>query len=145
MDPGCLVDGARLGDAAGHDGGVFVVANGGLRPTPYLVRRVENAQGEVLLTVHPNGQRAVSEATAFLMTSMLSDVVDRGTGWQARRFGFTRPAAGKTGTTNDYRDAWFIGDTPYLATGVWVGDDMPRTIRNRGYAATVAVPLWGGS
>jgi len=117
-------------------------ANGGLRPTPYLIRRVENARGEVLLTVHPNGHRAVSEATAFLMTSILSDVLKGGTGWQARRVGFTRPAAGKTGTTNDYRDAWFIGYTPHLAAGVWVGYDMPRTIMNRGYAATVAVPLW---
>ena len=58
----------------------------------------------------------------------------RGTGWQARRVGFTLPAAGKTGTTNDYRDAWFIGFTPHLVTGVWVGYDMPRTIIANGYA-----------
>jgi len=118
-------------------------ANEGRRPAPYLIRRVENAQHEVMFTAHPSGQRAVSEATAFLMTSMLSDIVNGGTGWQARRAGFTRPAAGKTGTTNDYRDAWFIGYTPHLATGVWVGYDQPRTIIARGYAATVAVPLWG--
>jgi 1A family penicillin-binding protein len=118
-------------------------ANGGIRPSPHLIRRVETAGGEVLMSAQPAGQRAVSEATAFLMTSMLSDVVNGGTGWQARRFGFRQPAAGKTGTTNDYRDAWFIGYTPHLATGVWVGYDQPRTIMRRGYAATLAVPLWG--
>jgi 1A family penicillin-binding protein len=118
-------------------------ANGGMRQTPYLIRRVETAEGEVLLSARPSGQRAVSEATAFLMTSMLSDVVNGGTGWQARRVGFRLPAAGKTGTTNDYRDAWFIGYTPQLATGVWIGYDQPRMIMYRGYAGTVAVPLWG--
>jgi membrane carboxypeptidase/penicillin-binding protein len=118
-------------------------ATGGMRPTPHVIRRVETADGEVLLSARPNVQRAVSEATAFLMTSILSDVVNGGTGWQARRFGFTHPAAGKTGTTNDFHDAWFVGYTPHLATGVWVGYDQPRTIMNRGYAATVAVPLWG--
>jgi len=118
-------------------------ANGGMRPTPYLIRRVESADGEILLSARPSGERAVSEATAFLMTSMLSDVVNGGTGSQARRVGFRLPAAGKTGTTNDFRDAWFVGYTPRLATGVWVGYDQPRMIRQRGYAATVAVPLWG--
>ena len=58
--------------------------------------------------------------------------------------GFKLPAAGKTGTTNDYRDAWFVGYTPRLVTGVWVGFDQPQTIVSRGYAATVAVPLWTG-
>jgi penicillin-binding protein 1A len=85
----------------------------------------------------------VSEATAFLMTSMMADVVNAGTGWQARRVGFVRPAAGKTGTTNDFRDAWFIGYTPHLAAGVWVGYDMPRTIIGNGFAGDLAVPLWG--
>jgi penicillin-binding protein 1A len=118
-------------------------ANGGMRPTPYLIRRVESADGEVLLSARPSGQRAVSEATAFRMTSMLSDVVNGGTGSQAWRVGFRLPAAGQTGTTNDFRDAWFIGYTPQLATGVWVGYDQPRIIRHRGYAATAAVPLWG--
>ena len=65
-----------------------------------------------------------------------------GTAAQARQLGFRLPAAGKTGTTNDYRDAWFVGYTPRLVTGVWVGYDEPRTIMRGGYAAELAVPLW---
>jgi penicillin-binding protein 1A len=89
-------------------------------------------------------QRAVSESTAFLMASMLADVINAGTAYKARQSGFTLPAAGKTGTTNDYVDAWFVGFTPHLVTGVWVGFDQPRTIVSHGYAAELAVPIWGG-
>jgi len=67
---------------------------------------------------------------------------ETGTGAQVRRLGFRLPAAGKTGTTNDYKDAWFVGYTPKLVTGVWVGYDQPRTIIPDGYAAQLAVPLW---
>ena len=119
-------------------------ANGGLVPTPVLVRRVESSSGEVLYTDSHVQERAVSETTAFQMSDMLADVINQGTAWPARRDGFTLPAAGKTGTTNDYHDAWFIGFTAHLATGVWVGYDQPRTIISRGYAADLAVPLWAG-
>jgi membrane peptidoglycan carboxypeptidase len=85
----------------------------------------------------------VSEATAFLMSNMMSDVITSGTAAGVRSTGFTLPAAGKTGTTNDYHDAWFVGYTPKLVTGVWVGYDMPRTIIANGYAAQLAVPIWG--
>ena len=118
-------------------------ANQGMLPSPTLIRRVETTDGQVLFTASPRQERAVSEATAFLMTSMLADVVNIGTAWPARRVGFMLPAAGKTGTTNDYKDAWFVGYTPHLATGVWVGYDQPRTIIGNGYAAELAVPLWG--
>ena len=76
------------------------------------------------------------------MTSMLQDVVNSGTAWQVRQMGFQLPAAGKTGTTSEYRDAWFVGYTPTLVAGVWVGYDRPRTIVAGGYAAQIAVPLW---
>ena len=118
-------------------------ANSGMRPTPILIRRVETTDGEVLFSAAPHADRAVSEATAYLITNMMADVVNSGTGWQARRVGFTLPAAGKTGTTNDYHDAWFVGYTPHLATGVWVGYDQPQTIMRNGYAGDLAVPLWG--
>ncbi|HEY7191117.1 MAG TPA: PBP1A family penicillin-binding protein [Vicinamibacterales bacterium] len=119
-------------------------ANGGMVPTPVLVRRVESITGEVLYTDDhaQRQQRAVSETTAFQMADMLEDVINQGTAWPARREGFMLPAAGKTGTTNDYHDAWFVGFTPHLAAGVWVGYDQPRTIIGRGYAADLAVPLW---
>ena len=73
---------------------------------------------------------------------MLRGVVDYGTAYGVRQAGFTLPAGGKTGTTNDYKDAWFIGFTPSIVTGVWVGYDQPRTIRGHGYAAEIAVPMW---
>ena len=118
-------------------------ANEGTFTQPSLIRRVDDSSGRVLYTSSTREDRALSEATAFIMTSMLSDVINGGTAWQARRVGFTLPAAGKTGTTNDYHDAWFVGFTPHLVTGVWIGYDMPRTIIANGYAGELAVPLWG--
>jgi len=118
-------------------------AHQGVLQTPTLIRRVEDADGAVLYEHTPTPRRVVSESTAYLMTTMLADVVNSGTAWPARRVGFTRPAAGKTGTTNDYRDAWFVGFTPHLVSGVWLGYDQPRTIMAGGYAGELAVPLWG--
>ena len=86
--------------------------------------------------------QAIQESTAFLMANMLADVVNAGTAYRARSEGFTLPAAGKTGTTNDYVDAWFVGFTPRLVTGVWVGFDRPQTIVRNGYGGELAVPLW---
>jgi penicillin-binding protein 1A len=117
-------------------------ANGGLLPSPTLIHRVETADGEVLLDAAPAPRRVLSETTAFLVTSMLADVVNYGTAYRARSLGFTLPAAGKTGTTNDFVDAWFVGFTPSLVTGVWIGFDQPRTILPNGFAGDLAVPLW---
>jgi 1A family penicillin-binding protein len=118
-------------------------ANGGIVRRPVLIRRVEDSDGKVLLNDAGKSDRAVSEATAFLMASMLQDVINAGTAYRARQSGFMLPAAGKTGTTNDYNDAWFVGFTPKLVTGVWIGFDQPKTIIRNGYAGEVAVPLWG--
>jgi 1A family penicillin-binding protein len=117
-------------------------ANHGLVPRPTIVRRVEDRDGRLLYESNDPPVRAISDVTAFLMTSMLADVVNAGTGSRARRLGFTLPAAGKTGTTNDFNDAWFIGFTPKLVAGVWVGFDQPRTILPNGFAADIAVPVW---
>jgi penicillin-binding protein 1A len=117
-------------------------ANEGLLTAPTLIRRVEAADGTMLYEAKPHAERAVSETTAFLITTMMADVIDAGTAWTARREGFSLPAAGKTGTTNDYHDAWFVGYTPNLVSGVWVGYDQPRTIIGNGYAAELAVPMW---
>jgi 1A family penicillin-binding protein len=117
-------------------------ANSGVVRTPVLIRRVEDSDGNVLFTNEGESHRAVSESTAFLMASMLSDVINFGTAYRARQTGFTHPAAGKTGTTNDYVDAWFVGFTPHMVTGVWIGFDQPKTIIANGYAGELAVPMW---
>jgi len=117
-------------------------AAGGVVHDPILIRRVEDSDGKVLFTGVGKSQRAVSESTAFLMSSMLSDVINHGTAYKARQTGFTLPAAGKTGTTNDYVDAWFVGFTPHIVTGVWIGFDQPKTIVSNGYAGELAVPIW---
>jgi penicillin-binding protein 1A len=117
-------------------------ANQGRVPTPIMIRRVEDRDGRVLYQSEEMSTSAVSETTAFLMSNMMADVINSGTAWGVRQLGFTLPAAGKTGTTNDFNDAWFIGFTPRLVAGVWVGFDQPHTILPNGYAADVAVPLW---
>ncbi len=85
--------------------------NHGLVPQPILIRRVEDLDGTVLYESHDSSTRAISDTTAFMMSSMLADVINAGTGNRARSLGFTLPAAGKTGTTNDFNDAWFVGYT----------------------------------
>ena len=113
-----------------------------MRAEPVLVRRVEDRAGNVLWQARVTPLRAVTAETAFLMSSMLSDVIQRGTASKARALGFKLPAAGKTGTTDNFQDAWFIGYTPHLIAGVWFGFDAPSRIMNEGFAATVAVPAW---
>ncbi len=105
--------------------------------------RRRRARAKVLFEATPSAEQVISPQTAFLMTSMLSDVVNYGTAYKARQEGFTLPAAGKTGTTNDYVDAWFVGFTPHLVTGVWIGFDKPRTIIANGFAGEMAVPHVG--
>jgi 1A family penicillin-binding protein len=119
-------------------------ANHGDVPRPRLIRRVEDVDGQTLYTGEVATTHAISTTTAFLMSNMLADVINAGTGSRARSLGFTLPAAGKTGTTNDFNDAWFVGFTPNLVAGVWVGFDQPHTILPNGFAAEVAVPLWAG-
>ncbi len=118
-------------------------ANGGWVRQPTFIRRVEDSDGNVLYNDSGKAEHAISENTAFLMSSMLSDVINAGTAYRARQSGFTLPAAGKTGTTNEYVDAWFVGFTPHLVTGVWLGFDQPKTIIRNGYAGELAVPIWG--
>ncbi|HXG56294.1 MAG TPA: PBP1A family penicillin-binding protein [Vicinamibacterales bacterium] len=119
-------------------------ASAGIVRQPVLLRRVDDNDGETLYTDEKKSHRAVSEATAFMMSSMLADVINHGTGYRVRQSGFTLPAAGKTGTTNDYVDAWFVGFTPRVVTGVWVGFDQPSTIIANGYGGELAVPIWAG-
>ena len=117
-------------------------ANNGAVFHPHLVRRVVDRDGLVLFENKSVPQQAIRPVTAYLMADMLRGVIDGGTAYGVRQMGFSLPAGGKTGTTNDYKDAWFIGFTPSLVTGVWVGYDQPQTIRRNGYAAELAVPMW---
>jgi penicillin-binding protein 1A len=118
-------------------------ANGGVLRRPILVRRVEEATGAILFAAETEETQAISPETSFLMATMLADVIDSGTAWKARQLGFRLPAGGKTGTTNDYHDAWFVGFTPSLVSGVWIGHDTPQPILpGSAYAGDVAVPLW---
>jgi 1A family penicillin-binding protein len=119
-----------------------VFANRGVWREPTMIRRVVDRYGREIYRGAQTERQVISEATAFLMTSMMADVVDRGTATTARSVGFQLAAAGKTGTSQSFADAWFIGYTPKLVTGVWVGSDKPHTIMDRGFASIVAVPIW---
>ena len=117
-------------------------ANGGVVAHPRLITHVEDHDGHVVWRASRAGVQAITETTAYLMSSMLADVVSSGTATGVRAAGFRLPAAGKTGTTDDYSDAWFVGYTPNLVAGVWFGMDTPQPIMTRGFASVVAVPAW---
>jgi 1A family penicillin-binding protein len=117
--------------------------NGGLRVTPTLVRRIETPDGGVLwrAPVH-KPERVLGAAEAFQLTSMLRSVVDGGTGSALRELGVTGPAAGKTGTTNNGADIWFVGYTPGIVATVWFGYDAPRAIAGNASGGRLAAPAW---
>ena len=114
----------------------------GYRVRPRGLVSVRNASGATVHRVHIERERILSEQVAFQMVSMLQDVVARGTGASARRYGVRGAIAGKTGSTNDYRDAWFVGFSSSVVAGVWVGFDQPARIREGGSGARVALPMW---
>ena len=118
--------------------GVF--ANQGRLVKPIYVLKVEDQDGNILESSVPELQQVTSEETAFLMSNLLQDVVQRGTGRRARAIG--RPSAGKTGTTNDSVDAWYIGYIPQLLTGVYVGFDQPRNMGKSETGSRAAAPIW---
>jgi len=120
--------------------GVF--ANSGALASSHVITRVEDSSGDVIWQSPTRAVQILRPDNAFLMSSMLGDVINRGTGSQARAQGFKLPAAGKTGTTNDSNDTWFIGYTPNIVAGVWFGRDQPETIVRHATAATIAVPAW---
>ncbi len=116
------------------------LANQGARMEPITIRYVTDAQGRLVEENIPQGRDAVSPAVAYVLTQMLRGAVERGTATSARVLG--RPLAGKTGTTNDFSNAWFVGYSPSLAAGVWVGHDRPRTLGPDETGARAALPIW---
>lgn len=122
--------------------GVF--GNKGVLCEPFSIGRISNKNGDVLYNHTMQRKVALSEQTAYIMADMLKTVVVQGTGASSRSvYGFLRPAGGKTGTTNEYTDAWFIGFTPQLVAGVWIGLDDPAVSLGPGQSGAVAaLPIW---
>ncbi|TAJ22536.1 MAG: penicillin-binding protein [Nitrospirae bacterium] len=118
--------------------GIF--ANQGMQLDPYAITMVQDNNGQMLEQKLFEPREAISKETAYLITSMMEDVIQKGTGQLAKSI--ERPIAGKTGTTNDYTDAWFIGYTPNLVVGVWVGFDDIRTLGETESGAHAALPIW---
>jgi len=119
-----------------------VFPNEGVRKQAYIVERIDDADGQMLYRAAHVTAPALSPRLSDEMTSVMEEVLEHGTAAGARALGWTRPAAGKTGTTNEYKDAWFVGYTRSLTCGVWVGFDHPQTIQARGYGAALALPIW---
>jgi 1A family penicillin-binding protein len=118
-------------------------ANAGTRLEPRMILQVEDEAGNVLSKPGVEKRRSIDATTAYLVTDVLSDVIRRGTGKEARPKRADVAAAGKTGTTNDVTDAWFIGYTPDIVAAVWIGFDAPRPIVGEATAARLAAPVWG--
>ena len=124
-----------------HVSAFTVFPNDGIRIDPHMIRRVTSYDGALLEEAHPIVHDVVSPEVARTMTAMLEEVIQFGTGIQAKSLG--RPAAGKTGTTQDYTDAWFIGFTPQITSGVWVGyDDKQISLGKKETGARAALPVW---
>jgi penicillin-binding protein 1A len=118
-------------------------ANGGDRVEPHFIRKVVDRHGQVVWEGSAQSAGVIDPAAAFVLTTMLEDVVNRGTGTAVRAVGFRGPAAGKTGTTNDATNVWFVGYTPELVGGVWMGFDTPTEIVRGASGGTLAAPVWG--
>jgi penicillin-binding protein 1A len=115
----------------------------GQRPEPRLVVRVVSHNGDVVWSQQPEARRVLDPGVAFVTTSILQDVVDRGTGTAVRAAGYREPAAGKTGTTQDAADVWFVGYTSELVGTVWMGFDKRVRITRGGTGGEMAAPVWG--
>ena len=114
--------------------------NDGVRVVPRLIRKVEDYDGRVLEEDYPDVKDVVSARTARIMVGMLQEVVLHGTGAAAAKM--NHPLGGKTGTTNDFTDAWFVGFSPSITCGVWVGYDEKKTLGNKETGAVAALPIW---
>ena len=119
-------------------------ANEGIWVEPTPILKIEDRNGNIIEEFHPETKEVLSEETAYIMSDMMEDVIDHGTAVSIRQY-FHRPAAGKTGTTQNYTDAWFVGFTPQFTAGVWLGFDDARIKFGGGYGqgGKAAAPIWG--
>ncbi len=127
-------------------GGYAVFANGGFRVTPYFISRIEDAKGNIVAQARPDragegAERAIDSRNAFIMTSILQDVVRAGTATRAMQLG-RNDLAGKTGTTNEFVDAWFCGFGSGLVAVAWIGYDNPHTLGHNETGSQAALPMW---
>ena len=118
-----------------------IFANQGVRLPPVPIRYIKDRNDEVLYTYEPVGESILSPGMAFMVTNLMESVVQHGTAHVIKQ-NLNRPIAGKTGTTNDYNDAWFIGFSPELATGVWVGKDQDESLGVNETGTRTAIPIW---
>ena len=119
-----------------------VFPNSGVRKQAYIIERIDNQQHQPIYRAAHISAPVLDPSAAWMSSQLMEEVLTRGTAASARSLGFSLPAAGKTGTTNDYKDAWFLGYTSTLTCGVWVGFDQPATIIPHGYGAALALPVW---
>jgi penicillin-binding protein 1A len=119
-----------------------VFPNAGVRKQAYIIERIDDQEHRPIYRAAHIAVPALDPSAAWMTSQLMEEVLTSGTAASARSLGFKLPAAGKTGTTNDYKDAWFIGYTSTLTCGVWVGFDQPVTIISRGYGAALALPVW---
>jgi penicillin-binding protein 1A len=119
-----------------------VFPNGGVRKQAYIIERIDDADHNPIYRAAHVSVPALDPGAAWMTSQLMEQVLVSGTGASAKSLGFKLPAAGKTGTTNDYKDAWFVGYTNAITCGVWVGFDQPQTIMARGYGAALALPVW---
>src|SRR5713226_3000542 len=119
-----------------------VFPNAGIRKQAYVIERIDDPEHRPIYRAAHIAAPALDASAAWMSSQLMEEVLTSGTAASARSLGFKLPAAGKTGTTNDYKDAWFIGYTTTLTCGVWVGFDQPVTIIPHGYGAALALPVW---
>ena len=119
-----------------------VFPNAGVRKQSYIIERIDDTDHNPIYRSAHVTLPALDPGAAWMTSRLMEDVLTSGTAASARSLGFKLPAAGKTGTTNDFKDAWFVGYTTSITCGVWVGFDQPVTIIPRGYGAALALPVW---
>src|SRR5438105_3562351 len=120
----------------------MIFPNAGIRKQAYIIERIDDADHHPIYRAAHVTIPALDPGAAWMTSQLMEEVLISGTAASAKSLGFKLPAAGKTGTTNDYKDAWFVGYTNAITCGVWVGFDQPRTIIPRGYGAALALPVW---
>jgi penicillin-binding protein 1A len=119
-----------------------VFPNAGIRKQCYIIERIDDPLHRPIYRAAHVTLPVLDPGATWMTTELMEEVLTRGTAASARSLGFNLPAAGKTGTTNDFKDAWFVGFTSSMTCGVWVGFDQPTTIIPRGYGSALALPIW---